>query len=474
MVAGRYFLFLCLEISGMVQKNRIWVVGLGAVTILGLFLLFFWKIGSMRTRFQDVKETERKDTEILGQKAAVKSETPDEKREEICNKTLPEYGDVHNSVEESILYTTRCIIEDGVAAYEGKKISRVYIRGVENEYNKKIFETEEDILYVSIAGEKRNIIRIETSDSYVNNKKVSFFDRRGMVVAMSDSLMQSRQYMQEVVSPDEEHVARMSSPKEGEYYVPAIVNILNKNSGDSKEYDFRKEVDKMNGVYIDSWSPDGRYLYVSGGLYEFLAPAKLWRIDIEKNAIKRYNLKNLLFPVSVYPQYGVAFVTKGSCGDMKSGNSVSSGTAKNLSEEDKTPCPFELYRVDLDTGSMRLFLKEKALDAFRGMVFDGKFLYYEISDGFIDIPNGNAYRNISSIKKVDMKTGMPYMYAKDESHTYTFVSSKNTTLIEINKQMFLVFLTSDKREYFGDVSTNVALVDEVGKEYITYVEGLVK
>lgn len=443
-------------------------------------IAIFFAVAVMGTVFWwTEKNCNRKDSLAVPAKLATKpgqppvnekdsSVIPDKEKPDTCSSSLPEFGDPANSGEKSILYGTRCIIEDSRMAYGGEYISRAYIRGSANGFNKKIFETKEQVLYASITGDNKDVISIRTSDSYGKNEKRHYFNKKGEKVDYEEK--NERQALA-LPSPDKKFIANLPAPGEKEYRPPAVVKIQDVSSGKTAEYDLQKEVHLLNGIVINSWSPDSRYLYVTGGIYEFFAPAKLWRIDVEKGKVKTYALDNLTFPVRVYPGYGVAFAAKSYESGMYDGNFVSAGQAENTTESKKITS-LELYKIDLATGKISLFAREKALASFRNMFFNGKSVYYEATYGLANITD-DSFRNQSVIKKTDLATEKNSLFSDDESHIQLFIPEENAMIMEYDKEMFYTELESGKQERFGDAHTPVNGANKTGVEYITRINGLV-
>lgn len=448
------------------------------VIIILLFTIIFGGKTFLKNSREFPKEEGIKNENV--EKAQIKSpknnnDKKDSKRDqnnkEYCTTSLPEFGDVVNSNEKSILYNTTCIIEDSNMSYDGLRVSRVYLRGAGNEYNKKIFETTEKISYDSIIGKNKDIVRIQTSDEYGENKMVYFFDKRGEKIDYKSE--EESDYKNEYVSPNGRYLASLPNMTKSGYRPAAVVKIVDTKSGKVNEYDFRKDVHELNGIIIDSWSPDSDYLYVVGGIYEFGAPAKLWKIDVKNNKVKDFNLDGLSFPVEIYPEYQIAFVSNRRDGDnMYAGDFVSSGSVEEVSEENKKLIDLELFKINLDDGEVSSFVKEKALSSFRNLFFNGSHVYFESTYGLAEI-NSDSFRNSSVIKKVNFDTGKNRLYSDDESHIWLFVPEKNALILEEDKKMYYVNLEDDKRDLIGDVTINVAGANKLNNEYIRNVEGLV-
>lgn len=390
--------------------------------------------------------------------------------EDYCNTNFLEFGDIATSDEKSILYNTTCIIEDSMKAHGGLHVSRVYLRGAGNEYNKKIFETTTTILYDSIIGKNKDVIKIQTSDSSGENEHVYFFNKKGEEIEYEKD---EQDYKKEYFSPSGRYLASLPYMTKSGYRSAAVVKIVDTKSGKVNEYDFRKDVHELNGIIIDSWSPDSDYLYVVGGIYEFGAPAKLWKIDVKNNKVKDFNLDGLSFPVEIYPEYQIAFVSNRRDGDnMYAGDFVSSGSVEEVSEENKKLIDLELFKINLDDGEVFSFVKEKSLSSFRNLFFNGSHIYFESTYGLAEI-NSDSFRNSSVIKKVNFDTGKNKLYSDDESHIWLFVPEKNALILEEDKKMYYVNLEDDKRDLIGDVTINVAGANKLNNEYIRNVEGLV-
>jgi hypothetical protein len=453
------------------------IIIVGAFVIIAISISIEFILISRENKIIPAREIDQQSLAEQVSSITINKEDDTQKEEEyidssICDDSMAEFGNASNSNTESILYKTVCIIKDSDMAYGKSAISRTYIRGDNNSYNKKIFETKEKVMTVSVAGDDNDKIRIKTSDERGNNEKLYFFDKNGKEIEFDEKAQQRHQ--KKVYSRDKKYIASLPETKEGDYRPEAIVIITNVSSGKTNEYDFRENVNSMNGIVIDSWSPDGRYVYVKGGIYEFAAPAKLWRIDVKKNKIKSYNLDGFSFPVRIYPENNLALVTKGSpSGDsMFGGNFVSSGQISGVSDQNKILQNIELHKINLETGKISLVIKEKALGSFRSLLFDGENIYYESTYELVDMER-NSFRNSSVIKKINLEKNKSILYSDDESHIKLFIPERSAFLLENNKQLFYTYLKKDERDLIGNVYTIVAKANQTGIEYTTDIIGLV-
>ncbi|TXH05368.1 MAG: hypothetical protein E6R05_02225 [Candidatus Moraniibacteriota bacterium] len=387
-----------------------------------------------------------------------------------CEEHTAEFGDPLAVETEAIVYTTKCTIEEDQYVSGGKHVLRTYIRGAGNEYNKLLFDTDEKNIWTSIIPVVPNVIYIQTSDRRGQDEKDYFFDKRGNPVEF-DLKKEREKYRNEVISPNGQYVASLPKPDENEYRAPAIVEILDAETGETKTYDFTKQVNELNGVYVDSWSPDSRYVYVAGGIYEFAAPAKLWRVDVTSGTIKKYRLDKFSFPVRVFPDRGIALVTEGGCKMM--GYTISSGSVDELSDEAKATCPMSLYSVNLDTGVISLISKEDAMYSFGNMFLWRDEIYHNTSYGYTNI-NEDSYRNSSVIKKIDLKTRTSSMYSEDESHVKLFIPKKDRAIMQLKDGYYIVSLETGAKDYIGKPHIMSHGANELKKEIVTEITGLVE
>lgn len=447
------------------MKKEIIVISLGTLTIMGvIFLLPYYFV-----KPKDVQIAKPKEVNFSSQATNEVNIELDRNREN-CKNTEKEFGTPSDDVKESFLYTTICLIDDNRQSILRQSLIRVYVRGAKNEFNKKIFETEES-LYSWLLGPNSDVIHIRTSNRFGKDEMEYYFNRKGEAIEYPPHL--ETRYADKLPSPDKRYLARMLPPQGTEYKSKAIVEILNVFTGKLETFDFQKEVNEMEGISIDAWSPDSETLYITGSIYEFSAPAKLWAIDVKTKKVKKYDTKGYAYPVQLYPEKGVGLMTSGTCGMESNGSFVSSGSLDEIPLERKKFCTFKLARIDLKSGAVDTVTKEEAVASFRNLFLDGNDVYYEITDGFKAIDD-DTYRNSSIVKKVDIYTGKSVVYSEDQSHILLIFPNEKKIILEKDNKAYIVSLADQSREYIGETHVPVLGANTLGEEYIYEFQGPMK
>lgn len=440
------------------KQKKILFAGLTILVLAGIFLYS----ASLLDRNTPVIQTTESVASMLGDGPGA------------CSEHYPEFGNPTAVDTEVILYTTKCTIEDSDYAYGGERILRAYIRGAGNEFNKLLLETKEDALWTSIVFYKPSVIQLQTSDRQGKNEEYSYFNKKGERIEF-DPEAEKVNYRRIVTSPDSRYSATLPLPEENEYRAPAIVEILDAETGETKTYDFTKQVNEWNGIYVDSWSPDSRYVYVAGGIYEFEAPAKLWRIDVKSAVVKKYGLDKFSFPVRVHADRGLAFVTERyRCNAMDTGyTTMSEGSVEALSDEYKRTCPIMLYLVNLDTGVVSLVSKEQAMYSFSNMFLWEDEIYHNTSYGYTNV-DADTHRSTSVIRKIDLKTKASTTYSEDESHINLPIPKKDRAIMQLEDGYYLVSLETGVKDYIGKPEILVHGANELKNEIVSQIIGLVE
>jgi hypothetical protein len=174
------------------------IIIVGAFVIIAISISIEFILISRENKIIPAREIDQQSLAEQVSSITINKEDDTQKEEEyidssICDDSMAEFGNASNSNTESILYKTVCIIKDSDMAYGKSAISRTYIRGDNNSYNKKIFETKEKVMTVSVAGDDNDKIRIKTSDERGNNEKLYFFDKNGKEIEFDEKAQQRHQ-----------------------------------------------------------------------------------------------------------------------------------------------------------------------------------------------------------------------------------------------------------------------------------------
>jgi len=286
-------------------------------------------------------------------------------------------------------------------------INNYYIRDINGTFNKQIFSgknfgysftpTDDGKGFNAIFAPYNEVPKNYLIDFSGNIKEVRTENEN------NNSIPDGKRYVREIPSPNGRYIARsILYDKSAE--MPTIVEIYDTKTKKTDTYDFKS--DSFNGTFIDSWSPDSKSLYAVGGIYEFSAPAKLWRIDVgSKEPYPYKQIEGMKYPVIISPENNIAFIR-----DKDHFNEQSNGDLTT-----------NIYSVDLANGTIKKVTTENGFVSFPS-IFYGNNIYYHVSQNSDDISQS------SDIKILDAKKNKVDSFIKDAAITYpSFAFKKSET-----------------------------------------------
>jgi len=359
----------------------------------------------------------------------------------VCDQSdIGEFGEF-SLTKVSVVYVTSCMLKHGIVLFS------YYVSDLDKSFNKKIHQVllpSGGISTPSAGGRfvslDQKILKITTNDK---GREIEYIDMEGKKVInfvespSRQSTSPNKNFNAIILSRTELPPTR-GAPNE------LIVRIVDIHKNINKEFSFSNS---LEGVYVAGWSPDDEFLYIAGGLYEFSAPAKLWRINTKNGDIKKYeSINGLTFPVTIYPERKVAYVSN-------------SGFNETVTEID-------LYELNLERDVINKIITETAIDAFSELRRIGDNLYYKTKE---------TQSNSGSIKRVNVKN-----FQKDILEQGGSLSTRQGGYLSIigfanNKLLFFkdndyytMNITLGDKEFFGRrLGNNTANV-----EYISTIIGV--
>ena len=207
----------------------------------------------------------------------------------------------------------------------------------------------------------------------------------------------------------------------------------------------------LDGLYLVAWSPDNKYLYVSGGMWEFTAPAALWKVDVATGAKTKYsNLTGFRFPIMAYPAHDVAYVLKDFDGDDMF---------------NPTTRPISLYQFSLSNpAAPTVVATEQAQVAFSSLFRIQNNLFYQ---------NQIAEEN-NEIKKYNLDTQSAGTLAKGDVWLLAHSENEPWMVIYNNDRYEIISTTGGKTYDIGKGAMSFGMrVPEDATEYILNIIGIV-
>jgi len=357
------------------------------------------------------------------------------------NSTITEYGAV-SSQNDILVYVTECIIK--VHPDNGTdSLMRFYVRDARGTFNRKVFEVLNTPAFggstwAQLGGMKNDKIIIHRAESSSRDR---VFDEGGNEVKDFSDLEQRYNYSRLSLSPAGTYLAvDYMEEKAGQ------VDIKYVGTGEVRSLAFPDV--GIAGVRVAGWSNDEKILYVAGGLYEFSARAKLWKVMIDTGEMIAYKgLDSFVFPVQVFPQDGVAFVSNHGVG-------WDTGDAK--------PVDTYLFQVNLADGKKSLLIKEKAKLAFNELVKLGNQVFYDL-DG--------------QIKAFDMVTRQSRFISAGPATLFSIVySDQEGWLVLYERENYkFYFAGEDKEIIIGSRGTDIGFqVPTNNREYVMNMVGVIR
>ena len=367
----------------------------------------------------------------------------------LCQQnSIQDYGKV-DSNKDILVYETECIVK--LYPNNGTdSLIRYYVRDADGTFNKKIYsvlnkESFGGGTYGEIKGfqdDKIEIHRVKSGDDsvivdvYGKNSNLSP-DESGN--GFSASLSPNKRYLVKIAFSDGSETSEVKT---------GHIQVKNIENNEVKDYDFSKQ--GINGVYVAGWSTDGNSVYIAGGIWEFSAPAKLWKIDMANKSVREYDgLDNLVFPVTVFPEENIAFA--------RSGNGFGNGFNEAKNSETK------LYQIDLASGSKKVVATESAVSTFNNIAKFGQELFYLTYKEGVD----------RHLEKLDLGTGKISKVLDGPIEIKNHLP-KGQLVLQSNNEYSIFFIDSEKKNLIGNSGEIGMRVPTGSKEYVSGVVGWVK
>jgi hypothetical protein len=366
--------------------------------------------------------------------------------DKLCQQnSVQEFGKI-DSNKDILVYETECIIK--LYPNNGTdSLIRYYVRDAEGTFNKKIYSVlnEEGFgggTYGEIKGfqgDKIKIHRIKNgNDSVVidvsGNESSLTSDEQSY--NFSVSLSPNKKFLVKVGSSENSSTSEIKTNH---------VQVKNIENNDVRDYDFSKQ--GLNGVYAAGWSINSDSVYIAGGMWEFSAPAKLWKIDILNKSIKEYGgLDDLVFPITIFPNENVAFAR--------------SNEGFNEYKNSKV----NLYQIDLINGDKKVVANEDAISSFNYMAKIGNNLFFLVSKEGIDS---------QQLEKLDLKTGKISKLFDGPIRIHNYLAN-GLIVLQDNSEFSIFFVDSEKKNVIGKGGDIGMRVPTGSKEYVSNIVGWIK
>src|SRR3989344_1444876 len=376
---------------------------------------------------------------------------------EKCNSnTVKGFGKVSRS-QDIVVYSTECITKLYPDNFTDSLI-RFYIRDATGTFNRRLYSVfnTRDIqkgsgTWAELPGIRQNLIEIHR---VAGEEDKIFVNLSGQVVQNPSELERDDSAYNLMLSPNGQNIAFTRSNGDA----MTKIEVVNVQTGQSKVYEF-PEVG-LNGVSPVAWSKDSKTLYVSGGIYEFYAPAQLWQINMATQKISKYQgIEGYDYPSPVFPEDDVALMS----------NQSNSGNSINLGEENPKPKDKTLFALSLSTGKISQVVTENAVYALGDMFRIGSYyIYSKYSTG-----------DQASIKykKLDLATKTSIALPNLDGMSFTAYSGDEGWLAghDGKGQYVIRFLDSKNQAIMGKSSSEQgSRVPTDNTEYISRIVGVIK
>lgn len=390
------------------------------------------------------------------QNATEDAVTIDPLAEKCRNNTVKEFGKVIRS-QDIVVYETDCVTK----VYPDNStdsLIRFYVRDAAGTFNRRLYSvfntpaTQRGGTYAKLAGIRQDLIEIHR---VTGEEDKIFIDLSGQAVQDLSKLEQDDTAYGMTLSPNGQNVAFIRSNLEE----MTKIEVMNVQSGKSKVYDFSET--GRHGVLPAAWSKDSGTLYVSGGLYEFYAPAQLWRINIVTQGVSKYEgIDKYDYPSPVFPEEDVALMS----------NQSNQGRDINLGEENPKPKDKTLFALNLSTSKVIPVVSENAVYAFGDIFKIGSYIIYSKY-------SAGDQKSIK-YKKLNLATKVSAALPKLDGITFSAHSGDEGWLAghDIEGSQFVInFLDSGKQFIVGKTgSEQDPTIPTDSTEYIREIIGVIK
>lgn len=347
-----------------------------------------------------------------------------------CDKnTIKDFGEVKEGAD-IFVYTTRCFLD--ITPLNAPTIFyQFYARDFEGTFNKEIYNILNTPDFEGGSG-------VVISDPHKDSIGIYRINENGETIVIdsfgnkiSEEALDYRKNVYE--SPDKKITVSIDYP---ELRGNTSLTVVNNESG--AKYFFDDFQQSLNGIRHGAWSVDGKTLYITGGIYEFSAPAKLWSIDVDSGKISEYdNLDGYFYPVYIFPEENIAYFTDAEA---------------NFESENRE---ISLYKMDLASRKIEKVYTDKATWTFNNLkLIDGSLYYrafYE-DKGQVIVRLSGKQKEIFLENVTDLKVGTgPRFVATVDNGYFVFDLEKGISqLIEVPTRYDGLPII-DKTEYFQNI-----------------------
>lgn len=438
----------------LVKKDKKFLLAIAAVFIALVSIFLFLDFSNRRSK-EFEKISNESENVYSSQVCSIK--TVPSVKEEKCAST-PDYG-ISPENGTFFIYQTKCWIEPSCSAGEHPVVFNYYLRDVDGNFSRKLFTStnevgvvEYDIFGLAKSGE--GFFARDVSGNYYS---IDFFGTVTEIEKQEDLELYEAKFENDsflIASPDGTKLAKMvytddnRDPKD-------VLEVVDIKTGEKNTY--KPPKNPWNRVVLDSWSLDGRYLYLTGGIYEFSAPAKLWRFDIRTGNFFSYDkINKFVWPVFVSPENNIALVRDNDW----------FGSETYVGKKTK------LYALNLITGNVsKIDEREGYLGQFLSSDTEDDNFYYTTGVESGDSCSADVYtvdleKKSSSLLKKGLCV-LSFEHTQAGRHFFVYKEQESTTtLLSYADQM-------DKEISLGESNPNNCNNFVIGKEYFdTILTGL--
>jgi hypothetical protein len=342
-----------------------------------------------------------------------------------------------NQNEPLLIYRTEKVLK--IYPHNWSDIeNKIIIRNFDGSYQKEIYyiiNTPEISRGTNgfIIDKNLGLLSILGASSYEDQKIIDIFGN--IIITDIKYFGHSNEKM---ISPNKKYLATFKYSDRGKNFF----TLIDLEKEIKKEYNSSK---LSEHVVLSGWSKDNKYLFLQNGIYEFAAPAEIWKINLNNKKVMNFNLSNLWAPVYFFLDYNVAYAD----------DNKPYGDHKYIS----------LYEINLDDKSVKKILT-KNTSSITNVIRFKNYLYFQLSnhvskeDKFIQLNLlNNQEKEIYNerIKIIDYSLEEKWVLL----HTYNYVK-----ILYLDNLKEIKIGETYKQGYFRP------LID--GKEYIQQVVGVIK
>lgn len=315
---------------------------------------------------QNLKQ-ENKSTPSATTNSSLKQTTLSNEEIELLINQSPAFPDIGTAPKDGngIIFSTRRYFGSQCNKNRNQtQIFTYYIRSIDGSFSRRLFY-DKDAGYSFALSKDKN----EFSASKYNAQSYLFdFSGNTQALGKSSSIdisQKNKKYYNELTSPDGKFIARNILPDADKGNSVTAIELHNNLTGEDVRYDFGKEYG-FNGIYVNAWKSDSKSVYIAGGIYEFSAPANLWRIDIgNPNPHHFKQFEGMVYPISINSDENVAFARD----------------KDHFSENPSKDIITNLYMVDLTSEKKEKIITESAYIS-RVFPFYSSKAFYQVCKNF--------------------------------------------------------------------------------------------